>query len=105
MVEMVVKNTASVVIWAGDIGDYGCIGGIDTGIEPVGGDPRGPEGLMDGEHPEIPAGRQAPCGGGQGGSADFGRPFSVYRTARPFNMGASFFTSTPRRTSLVFTLC
>jgi hypothetical protein len=44
---------------------------------------------MDGEHPEIPAGRQAPCGGGQGGSADFGGPFSLYRSARPFNFHSS----------------
>lgn len=56
---------------------------------------------MDGEHPEIPAGRQAHCGGGQGGSADFGRPFTLHRSARPFNMGVSFLTSTHHRTSLV----
>ena len=57
----------------------------------MGGDPRGPEGLMDGEHPEIPAGRQAPCGGGQGGNADFGRPFSLYQSGPALQHGSFLF--------------
>ena len=87
-----------VVIWAGDIGDYGCIGGIDTGMMSQW------EAIQEGRRdwwtastPRfLPGGRRLVVVDREETPILEGLLVCT-RAARPCNMGASFLTSTHHR--------